>query len=159
MFGVQKKRGFLRFAAGLLFAAAALFVLSAASLFADGFYTEYFTLTATPVDLAAGRMPIVSPADYLDAAESSPFSVEASDRSSLGDSDDIDFASLAFSDSLTILGQDYGYWSAVQTSPIFVAQSTSGLSARTSSSRVLTSERFLSEPGSGSETFCSNSLR
>ncbi|MBO7725264.1 MAG: hypothetical protein J6S40_02245 [Thermoguttaceae bacterium] len=135
MFGVLKKRGFLRFAAAFSLTAAALFTASASVLFADGFYSEQFSLTAPgdpPIELAASSASIDSLTEFVTSDEVSPFDVETSDRCAAGGCgvfDDIDFASLALSDSLMILGQDYGYWSAVQSSPIFVAQTTSGLSA------------------------------
>ena len=142
MFGVQKKRGFLRFAADLFLVAAVLSAASAPSLFADGFYADYFSLTAPgepEIELTPCSASIASLTEYAFSDEDAPFGAAALERCPAGGCgvyDDIDFSSLALSDSLTILGQDYGYWSAVQSSPILVAQSTSGLSAADQAPRL-----------------------
>lgn len=132
MSGVLKKRAFLRLAAALRLLAAALLVTAPCSLFAEGFYADHFRLTVPgepEIELSAVGAPIASFTEYVTSAEDASAESGTLEACSAGGCYDIDFASLALSDSLVVLGQDYGYWSAVQSSPIFVAQSTAGLSA------------------------------
>jgi hypothetical protein len=116
MNGALKGQVFLLRTRSFCLFAAVLFVQVCVSSFADGFYAEQFRLTALgdpQIEMFPCRASI----------ESLTEDILSEDRSE----DPIGFD---FSSSSLILGQSSdAYWTAVQTSPILVAQSTAGVSA------------------------------
>ena len=118
MSGSLKERVFSLLVKRFISLAAVLFFPMPSFLSAEGFYADQFRLSPPgepEVELSFSSSPIDWPAIGTEAGDAENAGTESREDA------DFDFAGLKSSEPIVILGQDFGYWTAVQ-SPYYVAQ-------------------------------------
>ena len=118
MSGSLKERVFSLLVKRFISLAAVLFFPMPSFLSAEGFYADQFRLSPPgepEVELSFSSSPIDWPAIGIEAGDAENAGTESREDA------DFDFAGLKSSEPIVILGQDFGYWTAVQ-SPYYVAQ-------------------------------------